>query len=32
MIAEVFKVEDRRITQIEAVLEFLPYGIRSGWE
>jgi hypothetical protein len=31
MIAEVFKVEDRRITQIEAVLEFLPYGIRSGW-
>jgi len=31
MIAEVFKVEDRRITQIEAVLEFLPYGIRPGW-
>lgn len=31
-IGELFKVEDGRIRQIEAVLEFLPYGSRSGWD
>ena len=32
MIAEVFKIQDGSIRQIEAVVEFLPYGARSGWE
>lgn len=32
VIAELFKVEDGQIRQIEAVLEFLPYGTKPGWE
>jgi hypothetical protein len=32
MIAELFKVEDGKIRMIEAVLEFLPYGTRPGWD
>ena len=32
MIAELFKIRNGQIHHIEAVLEFLPYGIRSGWE
>lgn len=31
MIAEVFKVKDGRIRQIEAVLTTVPYGMKSGW-
>jgi hypothetical protein len=31
MIAEAFKILDGSIRQIEAVLEFLPYGCRAGW-
>jgi hypothetical protein len=31
MIAELFKVRNGKLRQIEAVLEFLPYGIKSGW-
>lgn len=31
-IGELFKVQDGRISQIEAVLEFLPYGSRSTWD
>ena len=31
MIAELFKVQDGQIRMIEAVLEFLPYGIRPNW-
>ncbi len=30
-IAEMFKVENGLIRQIEAVLERVPYGMRSGW-
>lgn len=30
-IAECFKVKDRRISQIEAVLTTVPYGMSSGW-
>jgi hypothetical protein len=30
-IAEVFKVEDHRIAEIEALLERVPYGMLSGW-
>ena len=32
MIAELFKIRAGQIQIIEAVLEFLPYGIRSGWD
>jgi hypothetical protein len=32
LIAEVFKVRSGLIEHIEAVLEFLPYGSRTGWE
>jgi hypothetical protein len=32
LIAEVFKVRNGQIEHIEAVLEFLPYGARTGWE
>lgn len=31
MIAEVFKVKDGKIRQIEAVLTTVPYGMQSGW-
>lgn len=30
-IAELFKVEDRQIRQIEAILQRSPYGMNSGW-
>ena len=30
-IAEIFKVKDRKIRQIEAVLTTVPYGMSSGW-
>jgi hypothetical protein len=32
LIAEVFKVRSGLIEHIEAVLEFVPYGMRTGWE
>jgi hypothetical protein len=32
MIAELFKVQEGQIRMIEAVLEFLPYGTRPGWD
>ncbi|HEX5368297.1 MAG TPA: hypothetical protein VFY10_02680 [Dehalococcoidia bacterium] len=32
MIAEAFKIRDGSIRQIEAIVEFLPYGSRSGWQ
>jgi hypothetical protein len=32
VIAELFKIKGGKICDIEAVLEFLPYGIRPGWE
>lgn len=32
VIAEVFKVQAGQIRQIEAVLEFLPYGTKTGWK
>jgi hypothetical protein len=32
MIAELFKVQGGQIRMIEAVLEFLPYGTRPGWD
>ncbi len=31
-IAELFKVEGGQIQAIDAVLEFLPYGVKSGWD
>jgi len=31
VIAEVFKIQSGQIRQIEAVLEFLPYGTKPGW-
>ncbi len=30
-IAEVFKIEDGQISQIEAILHQVPYGMSSGW-
>ena len=30
-IAEVFRIEDGKLRQIEAVLERVPYGMTSGW-
>jgi len=32
VIFEAFKVQGGTIRQIEAVLEFLPYGTKTGWE
>jgi hypothetical protein len=32
LIAELFKVRSGLIEHIEAVLEFVPYGMRTGWE
>lgn len=32
IIAELFKVRAGLIEHIEAVLEFVPYGMRTGWE
>ncbi len=32
LIAEAFKVRSGQIEHIEAVLEFVPYGARTGWE
>ncbi|HEY7466069.1 MAG TPA: hypothetical protein VIB47_05195 [Dehalococcoidia bacterium] len=32
VIFEAFKVQGGQIRQIEAVLEFLPYGTKTGWE
>jgi hypothetical protein len=32
LIGELFKVRDGRIEHIEAVLEFVPYGARTGWK
>lgn len=31
MIAGIFKINDRRIRQVETVLVPVPYGMRSGW-
>ena len=31
LIAELFKVREGLIEHIEAVLEFVPYGMRTGW-
>ncbi len=31
MIAEIFKIKDGKIRQIEAVLTTVPYGMESGW-
>jgi hypothetical protein len=31
MIAELFRIEDGQIRGIDAVLDFMPYGIKSGW-
>ena len=31
IMAEVFKIKDRKITQVEAVLMEVPYGMPSGW-
>ncbi len=31
IIAEVFKVKDGKLRQIEAVLTQVPYGMLSGW-
>jgi hypothetical protein len=31
IIAEVFKIKDGKIRQIEAVLMAVPYGMESGW-
>jgi hypothetical protein len=31
MIAEIFKIEEGRIRQIEALLTTVPYGMESGW-
>jgi hypothetical protein len=31
-IGEAFKVEDGRLTRIEAVMKRCPYGMRSGWD
>ena len=30
-IAEIFKIKDGKIRQIEAVLTTVPYGMESGW-
>ena len=32
LIAELFKVRAGLIEHVEAVLEFVPYGMRTGWE
>jgi hypothetical protein len=32
VIFEAFKVQGGQIRQIEAVLEFLPYGTKTGWD
>ncbi|MGH2851621.1 MAG: hypothetical protein ACRDLP_13505 [Solirubrobacteraceae bacterium] len=32
LIAELFKVRAGAIEHVEAVLEFVPYGMRTGWE
>jgi hypothetical protein len=32
LIAELFKVRGGQIEHVEAVLEFVPYGMRTGWE
>jgi hypothetical protein len=32
LIAELFKVRTGLIEHVEAVLEFVPYGMRTGWE
>lgn len=31
-IMELFKIEQGQITAIEAMLDFFPYGMRSGWD
>jgi len=32
LIAEIFQVRDGKIAGIEAVLDFFPYGMRTGWK
>jgi hypothetical protein len=32
LIAELFKVRSGRIAHVEAILEFTPFGTRTGWE
>ena len=31
IMAEVFKIKNKKITQVEAVLLEVPYGMPSGW-
>jgi hypothetical protein len=31
IIAEIFKIKDAKICQIEAVLMAIPFGMESGW-
>jgi hypothetical protein len=31
MIAELFRIEEGQIRGIDAVLDFMPYGMKSGW-
>ena len=31
IVAEIFKIKDGKIRQIEAVLTSVPYGMESGW-
>jgi hypothetical protein len=31
MIGELFKIKNKRITRVEAVLLAVPYGMPSGW-
>jgi hypothetical protein len=31
LIAELFQIRAGKITGIEAVLDFFPYGMKSGW-
>jgi hypothetical protein len=31
IIAEIFKIKDEKIRQIEAVLMGVPFGMESGW-
>jgi hypothetical protein len=31
LIAELFRVEDGQIQGIGAVLDFMPYGVKTGW-
>jgi hypothetical protein len=32
MIAELFQIEDGQIRTIAAILDFFPFGMKSGWD